>query len=82
MTKVTYLGTDMRHSSNPTGTEYMFYQGQPTEVKPEDAEHYAKKEATGAPWKVETGVVERANKIIEEVAEEIKKPVRKYGGKK
>lgn len=83
MAKVTYFGTDMRHASNPSGTEYMFFRGVPTEVKPEDAEHYAKKQANGAPWKVDIGVVEKANTIIHEVTEELKKEKpRRYGGKK
>lgn len=84
MTKVTYLGvTDMRHSGNPTRTEYMFYSQKPTEVKPEDAKHYAEKETKGGPWHVEMGVIEKANAIITEVTEEIKKEKpRRFGGKK
>ena len=80
MTKVTYLGTDMRHSSNPTGTEYMFFRGVPTEVKPEDAKHYAKKEANGAPWKVDFGIIEQAAEAVKEVVQP--KSRNKYGGKK
>lgn len=85
MAKVTYFGTSMRHSTNPTGTEYMFHQGEPTEVKSEDAKHYALKEERGAPWRVDLGVVEKANTIIQEVTEELKKEKekpRRYGGKK
>ena len=81
MPKVIYLGrTDMVHASNPTGTEYMFYSHQPTEVKPEDAKHYAKKEANGAPWKVDFGIIEQAAEAVKEVVQP--KSRNKYGGKK
>ncbi len=81
MPKVTYLGrTDMTHASNPTGTEYMFYADRPTEVRPEDAQHYAKKEANGGPWHVSgmslNIIVEKAKEVVQS------KPKYKYGGKK
>ncbi len=79
MAKVTYLGrTDMRHASNPSGTEYMFYSGMPIEVISEDAEHYARKEINGGPWKVDFGIVEKAVEAVKETVY----PKPKKGGKK
>jgi len=82
MPKVTYLGVyNMKHSNNPTGTEYMFSSKKPTEVKPEDARYYAKEEASGAPWKVE-GLVLQIENVAEAVKEVIHTKPKKYGGKK
>lgn len=85
MAKVTYLGGNTNiHGSNPTRTDYVFYPRQAVEVKTEDIDCYAKKEKNGGPWHVDIGIVEKANTIIQEVAEELKKEKTKYkyGGKK
>lgn len=79
MAKVKYLGAmDHRHNSNPSGTEYLFHVGVFSEVKPEDAIHYAERAKRGSPWEVDMGVVEKATEAIKEAV----KPKYKYGGKK
>ena len=42
---VTYLGPSeaLRHHCNPSGTDNMFFRGEPLEVSEADAEHYAKR---------------------------------------
>ncbi len=79
MAKVKYLGAmDHRHRANATGTEYMFHIGVFTEVKPEDATHYAERAARGSPWEVDFGIVEKTTEAIKDAV----KPKNRYGGKK
>ena len=82
MPKVTYRGAGlMTHSSNPTGTEYRFYNEIPVEVKAEDAVFYAKKQERGSPFEVDMGIVETVKATAEKVTDAIKSQSRR-GGKK
>lgn len=70
MVKVTYTGAGGHaHHNNPSGTTYVFNSGRPTEVTPEDAEHYAKEATRGGPWAVE-GVGEQEPVVKPAEAEE------------
>jgi len=83
MAKVTYLGTmDHQHKSNPSGTNYFFHAGIPTDVSAEDAIFYAEESKKEGPWHVDLGIVEKAAEIVKEVVQPKSKYKYGHGGKK